>query len=72
MKRFSRARRKFTVLDTYEDENTDANVKRIEFIGSKGNTYYVTDEDGKISCTCPGYKYRGKCKHVDEVSANVN
>ncbi len=70
MKRFSRARRKFTILDTYEDENANSNVKRIEVIGSKGNIYYVSDEDGKISCTCPGYKFRGNCKHVNEVAAN--
>ena len=68
MKGFSRARRKFTVLDTYEDENIDTSVERIEFTGSKGNTYVVTVSD-RIACTCPGYKFRGKCKHVTEVAA---
>jgi len=29
-------------------------------IGSKGQTYTVTAE----SCTCPGYTYRGTCKHM--------
>ena len=31
-------------------------------IGSKGQTYTVTAE----SCTCPGFTYRGTCKHMAE------
>ena len=31
-------------------------------IGSSGQTYTVTAE----SCTCPGYTYRGTCKHMAE------
>ena len=37
--------------------------------GSKGNTYIVTKENGKASCTCPGYGFRKTCKHVQEVMA---
>jgi uncharacterized Zn finger protein len=28
--------------------------------GSNGKVYYI--EDGK--CTCPGFKFRGNCKHT--------
>ena len=35
--------------------------------GSKGNTYIVTKENGKVSCSCPGYSYRKSCRHIDEV-----
>ena len=31
-------------------------------IGRSGQTYTVTAE----SCTCPGYTYRGTCKHMAE------
>ena len=31
-------------------------------IGSSGQTYTVTAQ----SCTCPGYTYRGTCKHMAE------
>ena len=31
-------------------------------IGSSGQTYTVTEQ----SCTCPGYTYRGTCKHMAE------
>jgi hypothetical protein len=35
----------------------------IEVQGSKGKTYFV-DPEAK-SCTCPGYTFRGNCKHVE-------
>jgi len=35
--------------------------------GSNGNTYYLTEEDGVWSCTCPGFKFRGDCRHTKEV-----
>lgn len=34
--------------------------------GSKGNEYIVTKEHGQYSCTCPGYSFRGACKHIEE------
>ena len=37
--------------------------------GSKGNTYIVTKENGKVSCSCPGYSFRKSCKHVQEAVA---
>ena len=37
----------------------------IENISSDGKTTYFTKKDG-TSCTCPGFTYRGDCKHVKE------
>ena len=35
--------------------------------GSKGNTYTVKLSDGMYSCTCAGYGFRRKCRHIEEV-----
>jgi hypothetical protein len=68
-KRFSKSGRKFEVVGTYEDEEV-SDAKTWKFEGSKGNIYVVTDEDGIIKCTCPGFKFRGQCKHSGEIIAN--
>jgi hypothetical protein len=41
----------------------ESNIREIE--GSKGAVYYVNTDDK--TCTCPGYTYRGACKHVKEL-----
>ena len=38
----------------------DANERTV--IGSSGQTYTVTEE----SCSCPGFTYRGTCKHMGQ------
>jgi hypothetical protein len=37
----------------------------IKVSGSKGNVYSIDTEDK--TCTCPGFMYRGSCKHITEV-----
>jgi len=44
-------------------QETSNNLKEID--GSKG-AKYILDVDAK-TCTCPGYTYRGTCKHVKEL-----
>jgi len=61
MKGFSKSRRKFNIVKEYEDNTSDPNV--IEVKGSNGNVYVI--RDGK--CSCPGFTYRGKCKHVEAI-----
>ena len=40
--------------------------EEIKVEGSKGSTYAVRKnrKTGDVTCTCPGFKYRGKCKHL--------
>lgn len=47
--------RKF--LDLYKWDSIEQGKK---VVGSKGDVYYVVDN----KCSCPGFKYRGVCKHV--------
>jgi hypothetical protein len=60
---FSKARRKFKKIGERAEELANHIVK-VE--GSKGNIYYV--DIIKKTCTCPGFTYRGNCKHVKEVN----
>lgn len=36
--------------------------------GSKGNSYVVTRDGSKTTCTCQGFSFRKTCKHVQEIS----
>jgi len=42
-------------------------VETWEVTGSKGDAYKVTfgSTAGKWSCTCPGFGWRQKCKHIE-------
>ena len=42
-------------------------TERWEVQGSKGNVYTVEREDGHLKCSCPGYTYRGDCRHIKEI-----
>jgi len=61
--------RKFKILRRYEEKT---NAKRWEINGSKGNVYYVEETDSGMTCTCVGYKFHGKCKHIDQVNRENN
>ena len=54
---------------SYAEPKVSERVERI-VQGSKGNTYTVVKEGSKITCTCPGFKFRSSCKHTQEL-ANV-
>ena len=59
IKQFSKARRQFVKIGERPEEfSKDVIVVK----GSNGNTYTI--EDGK--CSCPGFTFRGDCKHVKE------
>jgi hypothetical protein len=66
--RIDKRGRKFEQVDSmpfYSSFNvfTPGNVK--EVLGSKGAKYIVNLDDN--TCTCPGYTYRGDCKHIKEL-----
>lgn len=51
-----------------QDNEPKPDVWTVE--GSKGKIYTITREPGgglNYQCTCPGYTYRGSCRHVAEM-----
>ena len=60
IKGFDRRGRKFdTVASTpFKQPKKESNVRTVQ--GSKGQTYTVTE----TTCTCPGFTFRGTCKHL--------
>ena len=39
--------------------------------GSKGDEYKVTENSGNFNCTCSGFRFRGACKHVENIRLAV-
>lgn len=69
---FDRRGRTFVELEG-ESPAQEPQPDRWEVPGSKGKTYTVTREPGgglNYTCTCPGFLYRGSCKHVAEFQIN--
>jgi hypothetical protein len=62
IKNFDKRGRKFEKADIGLFEQA-ASSNLIEVQGSKGAVYYVDPE--LHSCTCPGFTFRGKCRHTD-------
>lgn len=58
LKGFSKTHRTFIKIGERPDPLTRENVKIV--MGSNGKQYVI--EDGK--CSCPGFKFRGTCKHI--------
>ena len=58
---FSKSRRKFIKIGERAEELA-SHIVKVE--GSKGNVYLVDTE--KMTCTCPGFTFRGTCKHIKE------
>ena len=63
---------KFDLSITVEEEQTSKPTGQTwEVEGSKGSRYIVSLDSGRWSCSCPGHGFRGRCRHVDQLSASV-
>jgi len=58
---FDRRGRTFEDVDGEPTKPDQHTVK-----GSRGETYTLRKNNGEWACSCPGYTYRGACKHVAE------
>jgi hypothetical protein len=66
--RFDARRRTFQeVRELGEIDLDEVKSEKWEFTGSKGDTYVVQKIDNMLKCSCPGFTFRGECKHVKSV-----
>jgi hypothetical protein len=68
---FDRRGRSFVELEDESPPEPQSDTWTVA--GSNGKTYTVTREAGgglNYACTCPGFTYRGSCKHVAEFQMN--
>lgn len=35
--------------------------------GSRGDTYTVSEVQGRLMCTCSGFQFRSRCRHVEQI-----
>jgi len=66
--------RKFEVLkmkgesdEVYFGKKEEPKKDLVEVQGSNGKVYYLEKVGSKYTCTCPGFTFRQKCKHVDGI-----
>ena len=57
--------RKFEKADVSLFDVKEQKSSIIEVKGSKGNSYFINPEEK--TCTCPGFTFRGDCKHTKEL-----
>jgi hypothetical protein len=62
IKGFDKRGRKFEAVNPNPFKERKSNA--ITVTGSKGQVYYVDAE--ARTCTCPGFQFRGACKHLGE------
>lgn len=67
--------RSFTLLERRPDDVvedvatlTAATGRTVTVTGSSGTTYTLTQSGARWSCSCPGYGFRGRCKHADSMN----
>lgn len=73
--RISRTGRKFVkesnrelakIAKEFDTQFYSPNTKKYK-VASNDKEYIVEESSGKYSCTCVGYSFRGKCKHIQAV-----
>lgn len=62
--------RKFKVVENtfgYKIPTIESSNPTWTVVGSKGDVYTVELDRGSYKCSCPGFKFRHKCSHIDKV-----
>jgi hypothetical protein len=65
--RFDQARRSFKQLAVDAAVWGNCVQRIVQVAGSKGSVYQVNLDAN--TCTCTGFQYRGRCKHIEQAAA---
>ena len=57
----------YMVVDQRFTPAQSPDVRTYEVQGSTGSTYTVTQDGDTWTCTCPGFGWRRKCRHITEL-----
>jgi len=57
----------FGLENVIKSSPTKSNI-RVFKVKSKEKEYFVELSDYNYTCTCTGFNFRGKCKHIDAVA----
>ena len=60
--------RTFKTVFTYPESQSTAET----VTGSKGQKYRLSQKNNTWQCTCPGFQFRGKCRHADAKMSNLS
>lgn len=72
--RFDSRYRKFRTVENrwgWVAPEKPAGDKTWTVTGSRGDEYTISLSDGYLSCSCSGFKFRGKCKHLEQIKNSV-
>lgn len=70
---FSTRGRTFQFISNYAGETIEYIPQQVvvDISGSKGSIYKVVLKDNGDACSCPGFKYRSECKHIEKARAEL-
>jgi len=66
--------RKFREVENtwgFDLEAKKSKIPQWQFAGSRGDTYVVQLVEDQLQCSCPGFTFRGDCKHVKMVDQKI-
>ncbi len=61
---------KYMTWDRSTPASDAPQMERWTVEGSKGNSYRVEAFNGLWRCSCKGYEFRRKCRHIEEVKTS--
>ena len=69
--RFDARGRSFVEVRELGEIEIEAQWQSWKVDGSNGNSYIVQKIDNVYNCTCSGFKFKGKCKHIKQIEETV-